>query len=260
VTKLVEFVWQDGPRTRIEFPEASPYKGQIIVEDDHQRLHYYPDRNEIDVEPPRRMRPPRMVPAGEQKPKFTHVITTGGLVAGKQTQLVTVADQSGNVMQRMWIEPHTGVMLKRVLLDRGGSQRGYFEFTKINFRPKFSPGDFKIERKGATLITPVMQVQRLALQKGLSLIVLPPSSEYQLEGARAMDREGQDVLVQTYRGKSGRFQIFQVKGPINPERLRRFARGRLSTYSWMHGSESLALVGELPETRLRELARVLGDK
>src|SRR5438094_251063 len=50
----VEYVLKDGIRTRIEFPDDSEYKGQIIVDDGQQRLHYYPDRNEIDAEPAHR--------------------------------------------------------------------------------------------------------------------------------------------------------------------------------------------------------------
>ena len=42
----VEYVLKSGIKTRIEFPDDSQYKGQTfsIVDDGHQRLHYFPDK------------------------------------------------------------------------------------------------------------------------------------------------------------------------------------------------------------------------
>src|SRR5262245_22963865 len=49
-----EYVLRDGERTRIEFPDASPFQGQIIVEANGERRHFFPDRNEMHITPPRR--------------------------------------------------------------------------------------------------------------------------------------------------------------------------------------------------------------
>jgi outer membrane lipoprotein-sorting protein len=259
----VEYILKDGIRTRIEFPDDSEYKGQIIVDDGHQRLHYYPDRNEIDAEPAhlRESRPEvRMSPEGARvHPQLTHAITDGGILAGWTTQLVTVSDPNGNVMQRMWIEPNSGVVLKRVLYDQVGTQVGYYEFTKINFKPTYTAGDFRIVRKGGTVITPAMQARRLAAKMGLSFVSVPPSSGFLLENSRSIHPGNQDVLSQTYIGESGRFTLFQLRGEVDQNRLQKFAHGRLSTYSWSRGPESFALVGDLGQDKLREIARLIGD-
>ena len=259
----IEYVLKNGIKTRIEFPDDSQYKGQIIVDDGHQRLHFFPDRNEIDAEPAhvRENHPmAKMVPEGaHMRPKLTRDIADGGILAGWATQVVTVSDPRGNVMQKMWIEPNSGVVLKRVLFDDVGTQVGYFEFTKINFSPTFAPGDFRIDRKGAVLVTPVMQANRLAAKIGLSSVSVPPTSGFLLQNSRTIHPDNVDVLSQTYVGETGRFTLFQLRGPVNQNRLQRFANGRLSTYSWKRGPESFALVGDLGEDKLREIARLLGD-
>ncbi len=259
----IEYVLKNGIKTRIEFPDDSKYKGQIIVDDGHQRLHYFPDRNEIDQEPAHvhETHPmAKMVPDGDRmRPKLTREITDGGILAGWSTQVVIVSDPHGNVVQKMWIEPNSGVVLKRVLFDEVGTQVGYFEFSKINFNPTFAAGDFRIDRKGAVVVTPTMEANRLAAKSGLSAVNVPQSSGFLLENSRTIHPDNTDVLAQTYVGDTGRFTLFQLRGDVNQTRLQRFAHGRLSTYTWRRGGESFALVGDLSGDKLREIARLLGD-
>lgn len=261
----VEYILREGVRSRTEFPGDSPYKGQIIVDDGARRYHYFPDRNEIHVEPPRRQHMRFMMLGGNRdhskRQPLKHVVADGGMVAGQKTQLVTVIDPNGNAIQKMWIEPRSGVTLKRILYDPVGGERGYFEFNKIRFNPSFAPGDFKIERKGAVVITPAMEARRYALELGLTPLMLPPSAGFQLEGAHVMNRRnGENILAQMYTGKEGRFTLFQVRTAVDPKRLDEMSRGRLSTYSWKRGQEGFALLGDLSEQRLREIARILGDR
>jgi hypothetical protein len=253
----VEFVLKDGVRSRTEFPEGSEYHGQIIVDNGKQRMHFFPDRNEIDVEPARSHEGRES--GGRSPRRLIRTVSPGGAVAGHETQLVNVADDSGNVVQKMWIEPKSGVRLKLVLFDRVGSQSGYYEFTKINFKPNFARGDFELARKGATIITPSTRARRLAEKHGFTAIVLGHNSGYELHSARIIHPEQKDVLVQTYVGKEGRFSFFQLKGEVDQKRLARFARGRLSTYSWKRGHETFAIVGNLTQDQLRQIAKTLGD-
>lgn len=259
----VEYVLKNGVKTRIEFPDDSEYRGQIIVDDGHQRMHYFPDRNEIDVEPAHvhETRPEnRMAPEGAHvHPQLSRAVSDGGIIAGWQTQLVTVTDPRGNVLQKMWIEPSSGVVLKRQLFDEVGTQVGYYEFTKINFRPTFADGDFRIDRKGAVVVTPVMQAHRLAVKLGFSDAIVPASTGFVLENAREIHPDNKDVLAQTYVGDEGRFTVFQLRGEVNQDRLNRLAQGRLSTYTWKKGNEAFAILGNLTPDKLRQIARLLGD-
>lgn len=260
----IEYVLKDGVRSRTEFPGDSPYKGQIIVEDGTHRYHYFPDRNEIRIEPPRgrefgrHLRGPG--PDGDHRHEpLRHTVVDGGPIAGFKTQLISASDANGNVLQKLWIEPRTGVVLKRVMFDPVGARIGYFEFSRINFNPKFAPGDFRIDRKGATVITPAMTARRLAMQLGLTPSILPESTGFQLEGARVLHPDGKDVLAQTYTGQEGRFTLFQLRAAVDQNRLQKMTRGRLASYSWERGGQGFALLGDLPQPRLREIARLLGD-
>lgn len=260
----IEYVRKDGLRSRTEFPGDSPYKGQIIVEDGTHRFHYFPDRNEIRIEPPRGREFGRHLRGEGQRGEhrhepLRHTVTDGGIVAGFRTQLVSASDANGNVLQKLWVEPKSGVVLKRVMLDPVGARIGYFEFSRINFNPKFAPGDFKIERKGATVVTPSMIARRFAMQLGLTPSILPESTGFQLEAARILKPEGRQVLAQTYTGQEGRFTLFQVRTSIDQDRLQKMTRGRLSSYSWERGGQGFALLGDLSQQRLREIARLLGD-
>jgi hypothetical protein len=109
-----EIVFRDGDRTRVEFPEGSKFVGQIIVEDTGGRKHYFPDRNEVLVLPPRREesfdRLLRLVMRAKGK-KVGLTVAAGDTVAGFQTRQVVVSDESGNVTQRIFIEPKSGVVL-----------------------------------------------------------------------------------------------------------------------------------------------------
>jgi len=256
-----EYVLKDGRKTRIEFPDGSDYKGQIIVENEKQRMHYFPDRNEIEVEP-RRDRDSnhfRFRPGDAERPKITAVVKSGGTIAGFATQLVIVSDSNGNAVQQNWIEPKSGVVLRRVLFDKVGTQTGSFEFTRINFTPRFEPGDFAIDRKGAAIITPDIQANRAAKKLGLSTVKLMPGTGYQLENARIIHPDNREVLIRSYISDTGRFSLSQTKGQIDPARLQKLAKGRLSTYSWKQGGESFALIGNLTQDQLQQLARSFGD-
>lgn len=262
VDRHTEEVWKDGRRSRVEFPDDSPYHGQIIVDDGQERRHYYPDRNEIRMEPSHGSEAGRHLQASilrGLRRKFTNTESEGGKVAGLSTRLVTVADASGNTAQQLWVEPRSGVVLKRVLFDQVGAQIGYFEFRNVNFRPIFTPGTFTIDRKGATVITPAAEARRYALQLGLTPVVLPESSGFKLQFARIITPQGRNVLLQSFIGSEGRFTLFQMRGAVDPNRLQRMGRERISTYSWTRGEESFALVGELSRDRLQQIAKFLGD-
>ena len=262
----IEYILKDGIRSRTEFPDDSQYKGQVIVDNGKQRMHFFPDRNEIDVEPAHQ-RDNRPDSGGndrdsdhKNRPSLQRTVTDGGSVAGYHTQLLTVSDPNGNVMQQMWIEPKTGVRLKMVLYDRVGTQVGSFEFTKINFKPTFAPGDFTIDRKGALIVTPADEARRLSEKLGVTPLILGNSSGYELQNARIIHPDKQDVLAQTYIGDTGRFTFFELRGDIDQDKLQRFARGRLSTYSWKRGQESFAIVGNLTPEQMGEVAKTLGDR
>lgn len=153
--QLVEFVWRDGHKTRIEYPENSPRKGFIIVEREGERLEFDPGRNEI------RRRRGDMGGPDFVLERIRGAFSQGHVrvfefesadVAGRKTIGLSVSDPQGNVAQKFWIDREKGVILAAVQYGRGGERRGYFEFTRINFEPTFPQGAFDIVRRGARLV------------------------------------------------------------------------------------------------------------
>lgn len=153
--QLVEYVWRDGLRTRIEYPNNSPRRGFIVVERAGERLEFDPGRNEI--------RRRRVEPGGPDfvLSRIREAFARGELrvfefdaadVAGRKAIGLAVADQHGNVAQRFWIDREKGVVLAAVQYGRGGERRGYFEYTRINFSPNFPEGAFNIVRQGARIV------------------------------------------------------------------------------------------------------------
>lgn len=250
-----ETITRDHERVRIEFPDDGPFAGQVIVENANERRHFFPDKNEIQILPPRirdafdRMRGPR----GGQLGFSTG---PGEAIAGFKTDEVVVRDKSGNLVQRIFIEPNSGLILKRSLYDPTGAEYGSFEFKSVDLNPQIDPKRFVIRHKGAKIVTPADLLQRLARERDFVALTLPRSSGYRLEGAFSRDIDGNPVLLQFYKGDSGnqRLTLFELKRSISPDRVQRLSRGNLKSVTWQAGSAYFVLVGNLDEASLRRIA------
>lgn len=256
-----EYVTRRGPFIRIEFPKDSPFTGQVIVENGKTRRHYFPDRNEIRVTPPRRERAlgriERMT-RGRDKNLKIQAFEAGG-IAGHRAQGVVFLDPKGNVLQRIWIEPRSGVMLKREFYDRTGTVAGGFEFSQLNLNPKIDARDFNLSVRGAKVVTPRDDLKSIASKNGFPMLALPANHRFQLEGARLQNFGGRRTLMQQYSSATNRFSLFMTRDPINPERIGRNARGNFRSLAWSRDGMNFAIVGDLSERDLREVAKLLGN-
>lgn len=248
-----EIIFRRGSQVRVEFPQGSRYTGQVIVESKDERRHFYPDRQEIEVMPPRReetlMRLVRL--ANDRKYRLATV--AGEVVAGRRTQQVVVSDKDGNVVQRLFIDPVTGVLLKRRLFDRIGTPVGLFEFTTFNARPHLRDSLFVLQPRGVRLVTPADKLRTLAAEHRVPYWVLPPSSGFRLLHSRMMKSET-PVLTQVYSSKKTRLSLFQMRGPVSRDRLRRFTRGDFNVKTWETSGWTLVLVGDVDASALGRLA------
>lgn len=260
--RVVEHVLRDGFRQRTEFADGSPNEGQIIVEDEQRRQHYFPGRNEILILPPRAdeiygrfRRQLREVSNGRLKFKSG----PGGVIAGVPTEMGEIVDQQGNPVQRFWIDMRTGMMLKRELYDPVGGMAGAFEFTRINYEPVISRGDFELVRRGAKLVSPSDLLQQVSQQTDIRPMRLPESSPYKLEDVRPLDLPNGTGMIQVYTGgDDGRFSFFIVRGNVDPQRLRRLLGQSLNFVAWRKGDLAFALMGDLPKRELDQIADQLG--
>lgn len=252
-----EFIFKDGVRTRIWFPKDSPFYGQIIVEDGRQRQQYFPDRNEIEVSPMSKEELVGKLYGMLRAIKRGGVKVTsraGDAVAGYKTELVEVTDERGNPFQRMWIEPRSGVLLKREFYEPGGSVMGSFEFKQINLNPQFNRGDFgPLNIRGAKFITQRDLAKRRMAKEGFDVAFLPSGSGFELEGSRYLEHEGSKTFIQFYRYNGKVVTLVQVLGQLSRDRLVRLAGPRANVQTWSEGNHSYAIIGEIPQEQLEKL-------
>ena len=254
-----EYITRDGSKYRIEFPGDSQFAGQVIVEDQNTRLHYHPVSNEIIQQPPRHGEAWEKVANLATDPKFQLNTTNGEVIAGLKTDQLVVSDKSGNVLQRLFIEPGSGLVLKRQIFDLVGTSVGYFEFTQIDLAPKIDPQTFVIKRKNAVLVTPLAQYQRIAKTRGFSNKILAPASGFQLESANYKKFAGVDGLVQTYVNGRIRLWIYQLKAPVDPTRLRQQAGKNSHFFAYQSNGETVVLLGNLPERDLERFVSMMSS-
>ncbi len=260
VDKHEEIVFRDGQWTRIEFPEGSKFTGQVIVENHRDRRHYFPDRNVIEVMPARREealgRLARLAKSGQKKLKIS--LGPGEVVAGFKTEQVVVSDNEGNVLQRIFIEPKTGTLLKRKLFDPVGAPVGSFEFTQFSPNGRIDPSLFTLGRKGAKVVTPDDKLQDLCTANGFVFAKLSESSGYRLEHCRINKVGGDEVLMQIYSSGPDKLSLFQSRSGVNASRMERFAKDEFHVFTWNREGKTYTLVGRVTDERLQDLARLVG--
>lgn len=255
-----EIVMRDGPQIRIEFPREGPYSGQVIVENGDDRRHYIPRTNEVRVEAAKREEGLQHL---RQLARDGRVTTEpGGRVAGYDTTTVVVRDAAGNPLQRLAIEPESGMVLTRQVYDATGVQVGGFEFTSVNLSPaSFDSSLFRIERKGVQTTTFWDKLQTLATRNGYRAVGLPESTGFQLDGVnfnRKLIASG--VLVQNYTGPGGgRLSLFQLREAVDPTSLRnKGGRRLLHSLSWTDGGITFVLLGPQDDATLARLKGAIG--
>lgn len=259
--QYTEYILRDGPKTRIWFPEGGSFRGQIIVETGNERRHYFPDRNQIEVMPPRReehfMRLGRMGKDGRGMVRYQS--EDGEAIAGLDSRRVTIIGRENRPFMKLWIDPNTGLVLKRVVFGRDGQPQATSEFVKVDYRPTFKRGDFELNIRGSKVVTPRDRLAEMIRKDGFLNVSLSPKDPYKLESVRIQRIENVPALVQVYVSKDGRVTLYQVKAEVDPNRLKFQGRGdRMAAHSWTRGEVSFVLIGNVATTQLREIAERLG--
>lgn len=249
-----EFVTRDGNKMRIDFPAGSTYTGQVIVETKGERRHFFPDKNEIQISPPRREEAfDRLMKLGKNA-RFKFSVGPEETVAGIAADQIVVSDKNGNVEQRLFIDPKSGMLLKRKIFDDVGTQVGFFEFKTVDLSPTITPNVFQLNRKGAKLIQPIDLLKRTVSEGGFALAYVRPESGFKLAFTKTNNFDGKDVLMQFYSSKQGRLSLFQTKAEVSKAQLDRFSRGDVTVYSWKAKGKTFVLIGNQSKADLKKLA------
>ncbi|MBI3721765.1 MAG: hypothetical protein HY248_04355 [Fimbriimonas ginsengisoli] len=258
-----EWVLHEGDRTRVEFPTDASLRGQVIVDADGERRHYFPKRNLIEVSPSREDFPrARLIAMVRRGLRQAGGIRTedGGLVAGRPTSLVTLKELQGIVRAKLWIDPDNGMALKRALFDRTGAVVASLEYRAINYGPAIKPDSFRLERPGSRVANTVQQGTQRARLAGFQPLKLPPGSPYRQQSARLVRVGGGQAFSQMFAGPWGQFSLFHLKKDVNLNRLRLAAGGRVHVTTFSRNGQSYAVVGDMDESELREVARQFTER
>jgi hypothetical protein len=258
--RRIEIVTRDGLRVRTEFPADGPGAGQIIVENQRERRHYFPDTNEIHVSPARQEIPImrlRETLRNVRERGWKIVTREGGTVAGIRAVQIDFADPDDNVIQRLLVDPTSALVLKRELFDRIGGRVALMEFQSVDLTPTLREDDFTITRRGARIVTIDELANRLAARLRLRPARLPATSGYVLGEARTLPLGPATALELAFFGPGGTFSVFHVRAEINPRRLRMRLGPRAAARSWKDGEVSIAVVGDMPQPELDRLARLI---
>jgi len=243
LVRLREIVLRNGDRLRIEFPGNSEFRGQIIVETPSERRHYLPDKNEIRVMAPRneenleRLR--RLMKRMKGELRFS--VKPGIKIAGRNTEAVQIQDKSGNVLQRLYIDPSTGALLKRQVYDGVGGVLAEFQFSRINYSPRVAPDAFTIQRRGARIRLPQDDLRELAQAKGFPAAMIDGVPGVKLEWARAWDRTP-NAIMQSYRTGSGRLTFFMLPQDVNRP-MPDGRHGLVQSEKWTVDGKTYVLIG-----------------
>jgi outer membrane lipoprotein-sorting protein len=253
-----EYVVTDGVSSRIEFPKDSPLAGQVIVENGVERRQFFPGRNELQVGPAQRDEAiQRLIKLVENR-AINVSETSGGNYAGMPTELVSIADRMGNVKQKLWIEARSGMILRREIYDKAGALQASLEFTQANLNPVIRRDEFRLDPKGANVVTPERRLDEIIRRQGYQDVRIPAGTPYRLEGARMQKIGEQQVLVQQYAGNGHRITLYQLKVAVDPSRLGKLERTDLQIYFWQSKGSSFVLMGDLSDAELKDLGRRLG--
>lgn len=248
-----EFVVKQGPRMRFEFPGNSPYHGQVIVDENGQRRHFYPREKVIRVEPSYEDEAVvRLLKGSKKDIDALTDVSDGGKIASLSTQRVDVYDRLHQLRQQLWIDPKSGVLLKRVGYGPKGSRVASYAYSSIDFHPRIDAGAFRLPNEGVRVLTPADLVRSLAKELKIVPFILDRQSGFRLVSAKRMKAAGEEVLAQIYVGPGGRLSLFEVPSILSAPPPAR-PNAKTESVSRVMGRETIVLVGKYPKDTLTRL-------
>lgn len=250
-----ERVLKQGLNMRIEFADG-PNAGSFTVESGGRRFLVNPARREA-----RTMAPmgasfaPASLMSRLQGREGRWEKSTGGDIAGAKTVRWDVFDSRNRIMQRFWVEPNRGLILKRQIFDENGRVAGGFEFEVVKFDVEMASNEFAVPAD-FRIIRPLDELKAACQRATLTPVILDPALGYNLDAIRVLSAaRGSGIVMSVYADETTQLSLYIMKQPLNTERLRRLTGQRLKFYSWQQGGQYLTLIGALPQEELARLAR-----
>lgn len=250
-----ERVLKQGLNMRIEFADG-PNAGSFTVESEGRRFLVNPARREArTMAPTGASFAPVSLMSRLQGRDIRWQRSNGGDVAGAKTVRWDVLDGRDRVLQRFWVEPNQGLILKRHIFDEASRVVGGFEFEAVKFDVEMGPNLFSVPRD-FRIIRPLEELKAACQRATLTPVIMDPALGYNLEAVRILSaQQGSGIVMSVYADETTQLSLYIMKQPLNTERLRRLTGQRLKFYSWQQGGQYLTLIGALPQEELARLAR-----
>lgn len=248
-----ERFWKSGTNTRVEITDTG-FKGQVIVENAEGRKHLFPKRNLVKNEARHRDGLLDRIQAGLKRNNMPLVsLAEGEAIAGYQTARVDFRDKAGNVTQQLWVEPRSGIVLKRLGYNRNGERVAYYEFQSVTAGGNFSASLFRTP-EGAKQQDATADLPAHARAAGVPAYFLPASSGFQFAGSRTGSAQGKSILICAYHGPRGRLTVLVLNAVVRPAMLARRTPAGQSSYVRQDGSVSIVLIGPYSQDELQAAA------
>jgi hypothetical protein len=251
-----EQVLREGMKLRIRIIEPPDLRGSVAVEDGRERRQYIAARNEIRIQPSAeaefvyRLR--RWVGARGHR----LLGSPGGTVAGRPTRMVEVQGPGGVPLQRVWVEPTSGAVLKSEAVGPNGDVVASFEFLSVGFSPQIKPGDFVLDHPNATVVTPLEDLRRLARERNLVPYRLPETDGWRLVSVRPIGPPRARALMLSYAREEMRVSLFHIVGrELDRRRVAGLVGPGLDIHAFRKGESRLYMIGDLPPDALTRLAQ-----
>lgn len=250
-----ERVLKQGLNMRIEFADG-PNAGSFTVESGGRRFLVNPARREArTMAPTGASFAPVSLMSRLQGRDIRWQRSNGGDVAGAKTVRWDVLDGRDRVLQRFWVEPNQGLILKRQIFDEASRVVGGFEFEAVKFDVEMGPNLFSVPRD-FRIIRPLEELNAACQRAAVTPVILDPALGYNLDAVRILSAQrGSGIVMSVYADETTQLSLYIMKQPLNTERLRRLTGQRLKFYSWQQGGQYLTLIGALPQEELARLAR-----
>lgn len=265
---LVENVYRSGRRLRVEYTAPASHKGEILIDCGMKAWFYQPSRgNWIEINSPR-SRQHQEIMRNLRFEKWRVFIAGRAKIAGREADIIEFKDTAGRLVERMWVDLTSGLVLKREHYDSNGKLAGSSEFQRVNFNSNspeslFAPPVAKLD---------FIFRQIEALKKAAPFQINEPASSALPSGivfqeGRIGSINDKAFVAMHYAGGGHRITLMQSLGvtslfPHKPMqgygRMR--GRGRMNTYFWKSDDRTYGLIGDLSEDDLKKIADTVAKR
>lgn len=289
-TTIVRISHQAPGEFRFAYSAPARYRGWVILQVGKNQWTYVPQKNEV-------LQGARHIPASRAPAAKFSLLSKNYLLRvnphptriadRKAYELSMMSRATGKPLHRIWIDPYTGIVVRREDLRPDGSYAAVSYYSDIQFKPTFPKNLFAVARlakpgarflhmgqpkKGAASAAAIrLPVARIKAALGSAAVVPPKLGRYVLQGAVLMTDGTNPATLEIHYSDglkalslSESLRTSRYPTTVPGSRPVIFARGQVGRGARRHGFNllnwdtarlNLTLVGDVSMQTLAALAR-----